>query len=103
MQLKYVRHERIGFILWPRTNDLWHSHVGRLAQSKAGGEIVSAGFVEFGGATPRCFGMSESLGIASRDDDSDALAAQLGIMTPNVQLEGAAGGLPPEAPSRSEG
>jgi len=84
MQLKYVRHERIGFILWPRTDDLWHSHVGMLAQSKAGGEIVSAGFVDLRGGAPRCFGMSKSLGIASRDDDSDALAAQLGLMTHNV-------------------
>ena len=90
MQLKYVRHERIGFILWPRTDDLWHSHVGRLAQSKAGGEIVSAGFVDLGGGAPRCFGMSESLGIASRDDDSDALAAQFGLLPANVELTGAA-------------
>ncbi len=91
MSLKYVRHEEIGFVLWARTNALWHLHVGDLLQSRRQGEIVSAGFVEFGpGGVPRCFGMSESLGIASRDDDSDALAAQLGIMPANVEVTGAA-------------
>lgn len=85
MSLKYVRHEEIGFVLWPRTDALWHSHVGRLLQQRRDGAIISAGFVEFGPDGPVCFGMSESLGIASRDDDSDALAAQLGIMTANAK------------------
>jgi len=50
MSLKYVRHEEIGFVLWPRTDALWHSHVGRLLQQRRDGKIVSAGFVEFGHA-----------------------------------------------------
>jgi len=85
MSLKYVRHEEIGFVLWPRTDALWHSHVGRLLQQRRDGKIVSAGFVEFGaGGSPRCFGMSESLGIASKDGDSEALAQQLGLLTANA-------------------
>jgi len=89
MSLKYVRHEEIGFVLWPRTDALWHSHVGRLLQQRRDGKIVSAGFVEFGaGGVPTCFGMSESLNIASREDDSEALAKQLGLMAANVEVSG---------------
>lgn len=80
MQLKYVRHERIGFVLWPITDEPWHSHIGRLLESKARGGIVSAGFADLSGDRPRCFGRSESLEIGSREDDSAALAEQLGIM-----------------------
>ncbi len=90
MSLKYVRHEEIGFVLWPRTDALWHSHVGRLLQQCRGGKIVSAGFVEFGqDGRPVCFGMSESLNITSKDGDSEALAQQLGILTANAKSEGA--------------
>ncbi len=89
MALKYVRHEEIGFVLWPRTDALWHSHVGRLLQQKRDGKIVSAGFVEFGqDGKPVCFGMSESLNITSKDGDSEALAQQLGLLTANDQAKG---------------
>lgn len=85
MSLKYVRHEEIGFVLWPRTDALWHSHVGRLLQQRRDGKIVSAGFVEFGqDGKPVCFGMSESLNITSKDGDSEALAQQLGLLTANA-------------------
>ena len=89
MSLKYVRHEEIGFVLWPRTDALWHSHVGRLLQQRRDGKIVSAGFVEFGqDGKPVCFGMSESLNITSKDGDSEALAQQLGLLTANVEVQG---------------
>jgi hypothetical protein len=78
MELKYVRHSEIGFVLWPRTDDLWHSHVGAVA-SRNGGGIVSAGFCTVAGGVARCWGKSESLGIGSRPDDSKELAAQFGL------------------------
>jgi len=87
MQLKYVRHDQIGFILWPRTDKLWHSHVGQLLMRRGSGEIISAGFVDFGrSGMPRCFGMSESLQISSRPDDSAALADQLGIKYTDLRI-----------------
>lgn len=79
MTLKYVRHEAMGFILWPKTNLLWHSHVGELLEQHLRGKIISAGFVDFCDGKPRCHGMSESLGIESIVGDSAALAAQLGL------------------------
>lgn len=78
MELKYVRHSLLGFVLWKRTDDLWHSHVGATVR-RTGGEILSAGFASVSGGAARCWGMSESLGIASRDDDAEALAKQLGL------------------------
>ena len=88
MSLKYVRHEEIGFVLWPRTDALWHSDVGQLLRQRQGGNIVSAGFVKFGqDGKPVCFGMSESLNITSKDGDSEALAQQLGILTANTEAK----------------
>ena len=78
MELKYVRHSRIGFILWPSTEDLWHKHIAELALDHAGGEIVSTGFARLACGKAKTWGMSESLGIASMPDDSTALAEQLG-------------------------
>jgi hypothetical protein len=76
MELKYVRHSRIGFILWPRTDDLWHSHIGNALPR---GGIESAGFASVKGGKVQCWGKSESLGIPSAPDDSKALAQQLGL------------------------
>lgn len=78
MELKYVRHSRLGFVLWPSSDALWHSHVGA-AVRRIGGEIISAGFASVAGGVAKCWGMSESLSIKSRADDSEALAAQLGL------------------------
>ena len=78
MELKYVRHCNIGFVLWPRTEDLWHSHIGEVL-NRAGGGIVSAGFASVDGGVAKCWGRSESLGIPSKPDDSQALAKQLGL------------------------
>ena len=77
MIFKYVRHEEIGFILWPCSGDLQHKHIGQLAIKMAGGAIVSAGFVDFDRGGPRCHGHSESLGISSKPEDSAELAKQL--------------------------
>jgi len=77
MIFKYVRHEEIGFIIWPCSGDLQHKHIGQLAIKMAGGAIVSAGFVDFDRGGPRCHGHSESLGISSKPEDSAELAKQL--------------------------
>ena len=79
MELKYVRHETVGFILWPRTDDLWHAHVGQTVRARAGGKIISAGFASVAGGDVACWGTSESLGISSIPGDSEALAEQLGL------------------------
>jgi hypothetical protein len=76
MELKYVRHARIGFVLWPRTDDLWHSHI---AATLPRGGIESAGFASVAGGKVRCWGLSESLQIGSAPDDGKALAEQLGL------------------------
>ena len=79
MMFKYVRHEIIGFILWPFTDDLWHKHVGDLAMRRVPGKIVSAGFVSFDSGYPHCHGRSESLGIGCSANDSDDLASQMDV------------------------
>lgn len=85
MELKYVRHSTIGFILWPLrfgsevSGNLFHSHVGAAARASCGGKIVSAGFCRLDTAVGKaeCFGHSESLGMSSLPEDSDLLTAQL--------------------------
>lgn len=76
MELKYVRHKTIGFILWPKTEELYHSHVGRLFNRL---EILSAGFASLYAGDVLCHGRSESLNIGGREDDTVALAKQLGL------------------------
>ncbi len=77
---KYVRHSNLGFILWPKTDALWHEHMGRLL-TRVPGKIMSAGFADVQGGTARCFGRSESLDMDSDPSDSVALALQLGLET----------------------
>jgi len=77
---KYVRHSSIGFILWPKTDFLWHSHIGDVLFKHARGHIISAGFVRILDGDIACFGMSESLGIVSKpEEDTEALKKQLGL------------------------
>lgn len=78
MEHKYVRHSEIGFVVWPTTDALWHSHVGRLLRT-AGGKLLSAGFCRIHPEGAECYGMSESLGMSSIPGDSEALTKQLGI------------------------
>lgn len=76
---KYVRHSIIGFILWPCSDDLYHSHVGDLSVGMARGQILSAGFAVVYDGKVTCSGKSESLRIKSRPEDSELLAKQLGL------------------------
>ena len=79
MEHKYVRHNELGFILWPKAEALWHSGVGRLLLSK-GGTLVSAGFVSFQeNGLPKCYGYSESLNLHSKEEDTTLLIQQLGL------------------------
>lgn len=78
MEHKYVRHSELGFFIWPRTDNVWHSHIAQLAK-RAGGTIISAGFAAFSDGLVVCHGRSESLDIGSLPDDSAELAKQLGI------------------------
>lgn len=81
MTHKYVRHSEAGFVVWPRIeSDLYHSHVGSmLSRSLRGGCLMSAGFVRFEGGKAVCYGRSESLDMDSLPEDSELLAAQLGL------------------------
>lgn len=85
MEMKYVRHSVIGFVMWPKTDRLWHSHVGALL-NRAGGKIISAGFVTSTDGVVVCHGKSESLGISSIPGDTEALAAQFGLITPKWEI-----------------
>jgi hypothetical protein len=79
MEMKYIRHSKIGFILWPRTDDLWHSHVAASIRHPKTGAVISAGFCKVREGAVACWGRSESLNIDSRTDDAEMLARQLGI------------------------
>lgn len=78
-ELKFVRHNILGFVLWPRSDKLYHSDVGDLLRRRVGGEILSAGFCNLVEGFVQCFGESESLSLGCRKDDSEALAKQLGL------------------------
>jgi hypothetical protein len=93
IEMKYIRHSKIGFVLWARTNDVFHSDVanavlnGSERETGNRGEIVSAGFVQLrqsiaGGHLLRCNGQSESLGISSKSEDSDLLYQFLQLKKP---------------------
>lgn len=81
--LKYIRHSHIGFVLWRRTDALYHSDMasGVKAGPDVRGSLLSAGFASLLGGVVRCWGRSDSLDLDSRVDDSQALAAQLGLST----------------------
>lgn len=73
MEHKYIRFKNIGFIIWPRTDGLWHNHVAKCVRDIP----VSAGFAVFFGDEVKCYGMSESMGMSSLPEDSKLLRAQL--------------------------
>lgn len=77
-ELKYVRHSDLGFVLWARSDDLCHRHVGHLL-ARVPGTIISAGFCSLAGGVVCCWGESESLSIKSLPEDSRELAKQLGL------------------------
>jgi hypothetical protein len=79
--LKYVRHSKVGFVLWKAETNLWHKHVANTLIHLNGGEIISAGFCSYCNYETKfiCTGESESLGIGSRSEDSKELNKFLGI------------------------
>ena len=79
MAMKYVRFDDIGFVVWPRTDAIWHSHIGKF------GRPISAGFVRFFNGTAECYGRSESLGIGGLPDDAEAICLQFGLALPKTQ------------------
>ena len=81
-ELKYIRHSKVGFVLIARQDDVYHSHLAQAVLDNAGGVIVSAGFASIFGGRVRCWGKSESLSIASKPDDAEQLARQLGLTAP---------------------
>ena len=85
--MKYIRHETEGFILFTRSDRIiWHAKVARKLFGDAS-KIVSAGFVSVRDGVPTCHGMSESLDVRSREDDTKALCDMLGIPMPNDKHE----------------
>lgn len=87
--LKYVRHSFTGFTVWPkRFNEVHHAHVGQMLDrnpSLARGQVLSAGFINFIGGLPVCYGGSESLGIDSLPGDTAALRAEWDLV-PDVPV-----------------
>jgi hypothetical protein len=80
LEHKYIRHEGVGIILWPRgMKDIRHDEMAAFVQQHHPGAILSAGFAKFSSGTPVCFGESLSLDLSSRIDDSAVLSRQLGL------------------------
>lgn len=75
MSHKYIRTKRHGFIVWPRNDDIWHSHIAAAVGNRQ--DLLSAGFVFFEDGDAVCYGESESLKLKSDSTDSAALTRQL--------------------------
>jgi hypothetical protein len=76
---KYIRYENYGFVLWPDSELLIHSNIANVcARLGRTHPPLSAGYADIDG-TVVCHGRSESMGLDSRPDDSEALAKQLGL------------------------
>lgn len=77
MSHKYIRTKKYGFVIWPRNDDIWHSHIAHVVGGRD--QLVSAGFANFVNGVANCYGMSESLKLASDPSDSRALTLQLQV------------------------
>ncbi len=77
--MKYIRHNRLGFFLFPKTDLLAHYDQAGFVQKTVGGSILSAGFVRWVEGKPECYGESISLNIRSDPGDTQALHRQLGL------------------------
>lgn len=86
-QLKCVRLQTVGFILWPRTDRLFHSDLAEGCArspdlSRVPRLVISAGFASLHEGEVRCWGRSESLNVDSLPEDAALLAMQLGLERP---------------------
>lgn len=71
-KLKYIVDELRGFAIFPPYIN--HDDVGRLMTMR-GAPPVGAGFIEISSGTVHCYGRSESLKLASRGAEDDAIIA----------------------------
>jgi len=79
MSLKYIQHSVIGFVLWDRTDEMYHSHMAEAVNKRVGrGKIISAGFASLHPEV-KCYGMSESLNIRSTPECTANLRKFLGV------------------------
>ena len=85
MRHKYIRHSRLGFVLFPDQINISHAAMARLVMKSmpSGGTIVSAGFVWVGKGATIIEGKSESLNLGPAAGDGEALRKQLGWTTTN--------------------
>lgn len=66
--MKYIRFDVGGFVVWSDDSGIAHSD---MAGCNPCGEPISAGFIYFEGNKAVCYGKSVSLGLESKDEDSD--------------------------------
>lgn len=76
---KYVRNEVVGFVLFPATDLVFHSHVGGTVARESGSPNISAGFAYISERGVKCYGRSESMRLNSAPEDSELLAEQLDL------------------------
>lgn len=79
-QQKYVRHSKVGFILFDDMTQIYHKHMAEFVVKARGGHVISAGFASFSVDRFICHGKSESLGIGGAVDDTESLNRQMGII-----------------------
>lgn len=79
MKFKYINCKQTGVILWPHTDLVWHKHVANAAQQEDRNPVLSAGFADIANGKVRCYGRSDSLGIASAPHDSEVIAEMLDL------------------------
>lgn len=80
MEMKYVRHEIVGFVVWPAHTGLQHSDVADVINTRthAPGIFISAGFCYIKDEKAVCYGKSVSMNLDSKpSEDSERLTKQL--------------------------
>lgn len=80
MKMKYIRYPS-GFVLWPSTDKVWHSHMDSIMRTKLKETPISAGFAGLTlthvGMGLVCYGLSESMGLNSLPEDTALLNVQI--------------------------
>jgi len=79
--MKYIKHSVAGIIVFPASRKFTHEDVALALRARLGGETISAGFVDFIGTSPVCYGRSESLNLDSDPGDTAELLATWGLVT----------------------